>query len=167
MDIMFDRATEDDIPQLIRLRLAYVEDDFGPLSENEKSCMEKQLPDYFRRKLGKDLFAFVARDGEKIVSAAFLLIIEMPANPNVPNGFCGELLNVFTRGEYRGKGLATALIKNLIAFAKEKGLCRLDLSATDAGYGLYEKLGFKEKERRYRGRRLTLDTHTGTEGRKR
>ena len=167
MDIMFDRATKDDIPQLIRLRLAYVEDDFGSIPEKEKSCIEKQLPDYFERKLGKELFAFVARDGGKIVSAAFLLIIEMPANPNVPSGFCGELLNVFTQGEYRGKGLATALIKNLIAFAREKGLCRLDLSATDAGYGLYEKLGFKEKEKRYRDMRLTFDTHTGTEGRER
>lgn len=166
MDIMFDRATKGDIPQLIRLRFAYMEDDFGPLSENEKSCMEKQLPDYFGRKLEKELFAFVARDGGKIVSVAFLLLIEMPANPNVPSGFCGELLNVFTQGEYRGKGLATALIKNLIAFAREKGLCRLDLSATDAGYGLYEKLGFKEKGNRYRDMRLTLDTHTGTEGRK-
>ena len=45
-------------------------------------------------------------------------------------------------------------MKNLIAFAKEKGLSRIDLSATDAGFGIYEKLGFKEKENRYRDMRL-------------
>ena len=61
MNITFDRASKDDIPQLIRLRLAYMEDDFGSVSEREKSCMEKQLPDYFERKLGKELFAFDQR----------------------------------------------------------------------------------------------------------
>ena len=154
MNMTFDRATKGDIPQLIRLRLAYMEDDFGSIPEKEKSCIEKQLPDYFERKLGKELFAFVARDGDKIVSVALLLTKTAAFIAAVNGGFCGELLNVFTQGEYRGKGLATALIKNLIAFAREKGLCRLDLSATDAGYGLYEKLGFKEKENRYRDMRL-------------
>ena len=33
MNITFDRASKDDIPQLIRLRLAYMEDDFGSVSE--------------------------------------------------------------------------------------------------------------------------------------
>lgn len=154
MNITFGQAEKTDIPQLIRLRLAYMEDDFGSVSEREKSCMEKQLPDYFERKLDKELFAFVARDGEKIVSVALLLTIEMPANSNVLSGFYGEVLNVFTQSEYRGKGLASTLMKNLIAFAKEKGLSRIDLSATDAGFGIYEKLGFKEKENRYRDMRL-------------
>ena len=41
MNITFGQAEKSDIPQLIRLRLAYMEDDFGSVSEREKSCMEK------------------------------------------------------------------------------------------------------------------------------
>ena len=40
-------ATKDDIEELIQLRIAYMIDDFGSVSEDEKEGMEKQLPEYF------------------------------------------------------------------------------------------------------------------------
>ena len=42
-------ATKDDIEELIQLRIAYMIDDFGSVSEVEKDGMEKQLPGYFER----------------------------------------------------------------------------------------------------------------------
>ena len=92
MNILFGEASKDDIEQLIRLRIAYMIDDFGGISDHEKECMEKQLPDYFNRKLGDELIAFVAKDGERIVSIAYLHIIEMPANSILLNGLYGEAL---------------------------------------------------------------------------
>ena len=74
----------------------------------------------------------------------------MPANSVLLNGFYGTVLSVFTENEYRGKGLCTKLMQNLIAYGKEHGLGRIDLSATNDGYRIYEKLGFKEKDNRYR-----------------
>ncbi|MBP5176256.1 MAG: GNAT family N-acetyltransferase [Treponema sp.] len=154
MNIVFGEATKDDIDELIRMRIAYMKDDFGSVSEHEKECMENQLRDYFGRKLGTELVAFVAKDveknTEKIVSVAYLHIIEMPANSVLLNGFYGTVLSVFTEDEYRGKGLCTKLMQNLIAYGKERGLGRIDLSATNDGYRIYEKLGFKEKDNRYR-----------------
>ena len=154
MNIVFGEATKDDIDELIRMRIAYMKDDFGSVSEHEKECMENQLRDYFGRKLGTELVAFVAKDveknTEKIVSVACLHIIEMPANSVLLNGFYGTVLSVFTENEYRGKGLCTKLMQNLIAYGKERGLGRIDLSATNDGYRIYEKLGFKEKDNRYR-----------------
>ena len=40
-------------------------------------------------------------------------------------------------------------MKNLVEYARERGLGRIDLSATDEGYPIYKKLGFKDKEHRY------------------
>ncbi len=154
MNIVFGEATKDDIDELIRMRIAYMKDDFGSVSEHEKECMENQLRDYFGRKLGTELVAFVAKDVEKnteeIVSVAYLHLVEMPANSFLLNGFYGTVLSVFTEDEYRGKGLCTKLMQNLIAYGKERGLGRIDLSATNDGYRIYEKLGFKEKDNRYR-----------------
>ena len=76
MEIKYDIATKDDINELIRLRIAYMMDDFGSVSEDERIALEKQLPDYFLRKLGSELIAFVARDENRIVSVAYLLIID-------------------------------------------------------------------------------------------
>ena len=80
MNIIFEEASKDDIEELIRLRIAYMIDDFGGVSDHERECMEKQLPDYFNRKLGNELIAFIAKDDNRIVSVAYLQIIEIPAN---------------------------------------------------------------------------------------
>ena len=149
MNIIFDEASKDDIKELVRLRIAYMIDDFGGVSNHERECMEKQLPDYFNRKLGNELIAFIAKDDNQIVSVAYLHIIEMPANSILLNGLYGEVLNVYTEPEYRGKGLCTQLIKNLIEYGKKRGLGRVDLSATKEGYPIYKKVGFFDKEHRY------------------
>ena len=149
MNIIFDEASKDDIKELVRLRIAYMIDDFGGVSDHERECMEKQLPDYFNRKLGNELIAFIAKDDNQIVSVAYLHIIEMPANSILLNGLYGEVLNVYTEPEYRGKGLCTQLIKNLIEYGEKRGLGRVDLSATKEGYPIYKKVGFVDKEHRY------------------
>lgn len=150
MDIKYDIATKDDIDELIRLRIAYMADDFGSVSEEERAGMEKQLPDYFDRKLGTELIAFVARDADKIVSVAYLHIIEMPANSILLNGIYGDVLSVYTEHEYRGKGLCTELMKNLVEYGKKAGLGRIDLKATGEGYPIYKKVGFEDAEHRYK-----------------
>ena len=147
--MIFDTATREDIDELIQLRIAYMIDDFGQVSEHEKESMKNQLTDYFNRKLGEELIAFVARDQNRIVATAYLHIIEIPANSILLNGIYGEVLSVYTLPEYRGRGLCTQLITNLIQYGKEAGLGRIDLSATKKGYPIYKKLGFKEKENRY------------------
>ena len=156
MDIQYGIATKDDIDELIRLRIAYMIDDFGSVSEEERAGMEKQLPDYFSRKLGTELIAFVAKEGDRIVSVAYLHIIEMPANSVLLNGLYGEVLSVYTEPDYRGKGICTKLMKNLVEYGKNIGLGRIDRSATDEGYPIYARIGFKDKEHRYRDMRLKL-----------
>ena len=160
MDIQYGIATKDDIDELIRLRIAYMVDDFGSVSDYERECMEKQLPDYFNRKLGTELIAFTAKDTDndnKIVAVAYLHIIEMPANSILLNGIYGEVLSVFTDHDYRGHGLCTQLIKNLVDYGKENGLGRIDLSATREGYPIYKKVGFKDKEHRYTAMQYKFD----------
>lgn len=153
MSIIYGEATKEDINELIRMRIAYMKDDFGSVSDRERSAMETQLPDYFARKLGTELIAFVAKEGERIVSVAYLHIIEMPANSVLLNGLYGEVLSVYTEPEYRGKGICTGLMSNLVEYGKKAGLGRIDLSATDDGYPIYAKIGFKDKEHRYRDMR--------------
>lgn len=149
MNIVFGQADLSDVDELIRMRIAYMIDDFGAVSDEEREGMEKQLPDYFARKLGSELIAFVAKDRNRIVSVAYLHIIEMPANSILLNGMYGDVLSVYTEPEYRGQGLCTKLMNNLVAYGKEKGLDRIDLKATPEGLPIYKKVGFVEKEARY------------------
>ncbi|MDY5812405.1 MAG: GNAT family N-acetyltransferase [Treponema sp.] len=156
MDIEYTEAAKEDIEELVRMRLAYIQDDFKNVSAEDMENMKNRLPDYFNRTLGKSLVAYIAKAGSRIVATAFLNIIEMPANPNVKTILTAEVLNVFTEKQMRGQGICTTLMAMLIAGAKERGLSRIDLSATDAGYPVYKKTGFKDKVNGYKEMRLVL-----------
>ncbi|TGE39393.1 GNAT family N-acetyltransferase [Desulfosporosinus fructosivorans] len=69
---------------------------------------------------------------------------ERPANPSFITGKTGTLLNVFTYPKYRRMGSATKAICKIIDEAKRLGVSSIDLSATQDGKPLYEKLGFIE-----------------------
>lgn len=63
----------------------------------------------------------------------------------------GYITNVAVYPQYRGIGVATALINKIFDFAKEKGLSFVSLevrASNTAAVSLYEKTGFKEEGRR-------------------
>jgi len=156
MNIVFDKATKSDIDELIRLRLEFIADDHGSIPPQDKANIELQLRSFFDRKLGTELVALVARDEGKMVSVAYLSILEMPANCRLLNGLYGEVFSVYTLPSYRGKGLCTTLMQHLVAEAKTRGLGCIDLRATKDGYPIYKKIGFVEKEQHYTDMRLEL-----------
>ena len=139
-----EKATAKDVPELVKLRLAYLREDSGRPDDAETANIQKSLPDYFQKHLGQDLFAYVLREAGQIVSCAFLLIVEKPMSPAFPNGLTGIVLNVYTRPSYRRKGYAKGVMTALLSEAKEKGLSVVELKSTADGYPLYKSLGFTE-----------------------
>lgn len=142
--LIYRKADEMDIPQLVKMRIDYLTDDYGELEDYVKEKIRSGLPEYFERHLTKDMSAFVAIEDEDIIATVLLLIIEKPANPSYMNGKIGNVLNVYTRPEYRRKGLAKTLMQMLIKESEEKQLDFIELKATKDGFNLYKQLGFKE-----------------------
>jgi GNAT superfamily N-acetyltransferase len=62
--------------------------------------------------------------------------------PTIREGHHAIIINVFTEPEWRHRGAAKLLIETIIGWSREQNLDRLVLHASDAGRGLYEKLGF-------------------------
>ena len=48
-------------------------------------------------------------------------------------------------------------MQDLVEYGRNRGLGRIDLLATDEGYPIYEKVGFKETEARYRSMKLYFE----------
>lgn len=138
------KATEKDIDDLINIRIDFLFEEEGGLSADEETAIRMQLATYFAKHINHDFIAILAEIDGTIVSTAFLAISERPANPVFITGKTGTLLNVFTYPEYRRKGLATQTVCRIIEEAKTLGASSIDLSATEDGKPLYEKLGFKE-----------------------
>jgi ribosomal protein S18 acetylase RimI-like enzyme len=126
--------------------MAYLENEFK-FNENVKLELENNLNSYFDGHIQKnDFIGIIGEYEQNIVSVAYLVISDMPANPNWLNGKSGTLLNVYTYPKYRNKGIATELIKEIIKEAKKLNIKSIDLSATKAGINIYKKLGFNESE---------------------
>lgn len=147
-----------DIDNLIKVRLDYFAEENWMLSDEMRQMLISQLRQYYTKHLNKDFFAgFIEDENKVIVSTAFLLIIEKPANLSWPTGKTGLFLNVLTYPEYRKKGYATSIMKILIEEAKKQGVSYLELSASESGKPLYKKLGFLEhKSSEYTNMRMSL-----------
>ena len=144
-----ERAGIDDIDALVKLRLDYLREDNGGLNDHDLAIILRELPGYFQTHLGKDLFVYVIRDGQTIVSCAFLLLVEKPMSPAFINGRTGTVLNVYTCPSYRRRGYAKMIMETLLSDAREKELSVLELKATDAGYSLYRSVGFSDDCSKY------------------
>lgn len=53
-------------------------------------------------------------------------------------------MNMYTKPNYRNRGIATKLLQYLVAEAELRNCKKLTLNASQMGRPLYEKYGFKE-----------------------
>lgn len=81
-------------------------------------------------------------EGVVVATAVGTVEIGVP-NPHSPRGRGVRLVNVITLPAHRGRGYATELVRDVIAWAEVVvGADRVDLSATSDGQRIYEQLGF-------------------------
>ncbi len=144
-----EKALVSDINALVDLRIEYLREDNGSLKDSDVDMILIRLPEYLRNHLNRELFCYIVRDGDVIASCAFLLMIEKPMSPAFINGKTGTVLNVYTRPLFRHRGFARSVMEELIADAKRMELCVLELKATDAGYPLYQAVGFTDDISKY------------------
>ena len=146
---MVERARISDIAALAALRLEFLQEDCGELSEEIKTKLTEALPAYFKKNLNHNIFCYLIREMEEVVACAFLLIVEKPASPMFITGRTGTVFNVYTKPNYRHKGYAKAIMKTLLQDAAEMNLSFVELQSTDAGYDLYKSIGFADDVSKY------------------
>lgn len=96
----------------------------------------------------------------KIAAGAGVTLREVAPHPQpningkfeIVSGRQAIIQNVYTEPEWRRRGLAQLLMKEIIAWSQKTGIDSLVLHASDEGRPLYEKLGFvATTEMRFRG----------------
>lgn len=152
----YRNAIKDDIPQLVDMRISYLNEENNGLNQNQISQLLDKLPLYFQKHLGRDLKIYICELHSEIISTVFMLLSEKPPRPSFLSGRTGTFLNVYTRPVYRRQGIAGELLKIAISEAKKLNLSFIDIDATQDGHRLYSHIGFKEKKTKYIPMRLTL-----------
>jgi len=140
-------ANGQDTEKLIQVRFDYFAEEGWETTPTQKSAMRAQLQEYYSKHLNQDFFAALVEDEQgTVLSAAFLVIFDKPANLSWPTGKTGLMLNVLTYPQHRKKGYATSALNCLIDVAKKQNVSFIELSSSEMGKSVYKKLGFEEKE---------------------
>ena len=141
------RATVADADVIARHRIAMFRDmgcgglpderDAEPLAAASRRYLSEALPSGLYN-------GWLAEDGGGAVVAGGGMIVQrgVPRPENVHGGEEAYLLNVYVEPAHRRRGLARALMGAMLAWARERGLARVVLHASDDGRALYESLGF-------------------------
>ena len=132
-----------DIELLVKLRIDFLCDEGIELPKQELDDITQKCRDYFHHAYETDSFvAFVAEDGEELMSCAFMSTGYRPPRRAFAPYSVGTIYNVLTYKKYRKRGLATKVLNALMDEAKLMGIHTVDLWATKDGEKLYENLGF-------------------------
>ena len=139
------KATIDDIPALIRLRKKQLTDEGLP--PEPIFDIDRQLTDYFISALTDGTFVswVMEVDGE-IIATSGVCFYTLPPNFSNLTGGVAYITNMYTKDEYRKRGIATELLKMVLDEAISRGYTVARLHASSFGKSVYEKAGFTMSE---------------------
>ena len=137
-------ATAADTEELVRLRLA-LQREVGDLPEDaDPTPQAAAIRRYFEETLPSGEFrAWVADAGGRLVACSGLVLLRRPPSRRNLAGWEAYLMNMYTEPDWRGRGLATALLCACVAYAQTQTPARrIRLHATAARRPVYERAGF-------------------------
>ncbi|WP_040203464.1 GNAT family N-acetyltransferase [Neobacillus jeddahensis] len=139
----FRKATFDDIDQLIDLRKRQLVDEGIEPSID----IDTELADFFKKKLTDgSLMQWLVEDGEEVIACGAVLFYDFPPLYTNKSGKKAYITNMYTRDDYRGRGLATKLLALLVDETKAAGIAKIWLGASKLGRPVYKKFGFTETD---------------------
>lgn len=138
------RATLDDLDTLIDLRLALMRD-LGDLPDEDAATrLAAILRDYFAAELpdGRFLGWLACDDDGAAIGCGGLVYLRKPPMLANPTGREAYVMNMYTAPAWRGRGVATQILAAIVAHARESGVPRVHLHASDQGRPVYARAGF-------------------------
>jgi len=139
------RATPDDIDTLVALRHDMQRElyDAHPHGVHPDELLDA-IRAYFQKELrGAHFAAFLAERHGEIGATGAVVVYDVPPGPSNPGGAEAIIMNMYTVPRWRGHGLATLIMNELIRHGYREGARRFWLRASPNGRALYEKLGFE------------------------
>ena len=143
MEIAIRKATLEDIDLLMEWRMEVIHEVFSipPLQNTDEFEQENRA--YYQRALAQEehIACFAYMEDNIVGCGGICLYQEMPS-PDNPTGKCAYLMNIYTKPQFRKRGVGEAIIKWLVAQAIMRGIPKIYLETSKAGKQLYTKLGF-------------------------
>ena len=99
------------------------------------------------KKLAEEyLIQWIVEEQTEIIATGAIVIYDFPPSYTNKSGKKAYVTNMYTKNDYRGKGIATGLLTKLVDEAKSLGITKMWLGASKLGRPVYKKFGFKETD---------------------
>jgi len=86
---------------------------------------------------------WLAGNGGEVIAGAGLWLMPWPPHLVAPDQPRANILNVYTKPEWRGRGVARQLMETILNWCAAQGIRAVILHASDAGKPLYRSMGFE------------------------
>ncbi len=133
-----------DVDRVVEMRMDMLYEVGKIEQEGGTEKLRARTRDFFIKTFQTGEFqVLMAVEEEKIVATSGIQFMERPPIYENIDGIEAHIMNVYTLPEHRGKGIAMALLNDIISHAKEKKAGRILLHAIGNDKRIYEKLGFR------------------------
>ena len=141
------KANLNDIDKLVEFRVEFLKEIQNPPIDKEIKIFRKSLKNFLLKKMKSNEFiSWLAEADKKFIATCGLSFLQKPPHFFNMTGKFAYIMNMYTKPEWRRKGISSALLDKLIEEIKEKGIQSVVLHATPYGKSLYEKFGFREND---------------------
>lgn len=132
-----------DPARLLRWRMEVLDNVFGPDALTDTPELYAANAEFLRKHLadGSHVALMASCDGTDIGSGDLCIYEEMPSPDNL-TGICAFIMNVYVREPFRNRGVASAIVRQLIAEAESRHAGKIYLETTGSARNLYAHLGF-------------------------
>ncbi|WP_320930117.1 GNAT family N-acetyltransferase [Hungatella sp.] len=141
--LLYRRAGSHDKELLTRLRLEVLRAANGLEEDVDLSRTELESRRYYETCFPEDSHAaWLVFDGEEVVGTGAVSFYQVMPTYHNPSGKKAYIMNMYTRPDYRRRGIAYRVLELLTAEAEMRQIDVVTLEATAAGRPLYEAFGF-------------------------
>jgi len=139
-------ADLNDVPVLVKLRKQQLLDEGLPPVSFQMD-IDTELNDYFTAAISDGTFiSWVMEQNGEIIATSGVCFYALPPNYSNPSGRTAYITNMYTKLEYRRKGIATELLDMVIEEAKKRGYKVIRLHTSEYGKSVYLKAGFVDTD---------------------
>jgi GNAT superfamily N-acetyltransferase len=148
VDVTIRLARHDDIEQLIELRREFTLEDFEAAAAIARASYEDDCRTFLRDAIGSGRWhIWVAEVDERIISHAFVALIDKVPRPIRENARIAYLTNVYTVPDFRRLGIGKQVIRRAQAAAHDEADVELIIVwPSEDSVVFYKRQGFKKPD---------------------
>lgn len=141
------KSNTEDCSELTKLRIEMRKEREAEISDENQRIFRDNTFNFFKENISNGTFvAYLAIENNEVIATSGLCFYSVPPTYSNINGKVAYIMNMYTKPQFRRRGIATRLLDYLVNEAKAKNCTKITLNASDMGKPIYLKYGFKDIE---------------------